>query len=421
LSFTRQLADSSKLTQNMRQQSLLFGVVLCVVAIGGDLSALAQDRAEQDALVGFLLQGARSSRESFAFLQAKLRITNASARTERDAIEGRWLPDPAPVDCEVFWAFHGDNFRRDDVYSPEVIKQHETKEGSLLTRSYTSRFAVWNSSLEMSYDPDPPGQMFFVGQKGERNLEGWNPFNVAMVLPPDQRAQLLTGKHNGRVSYLGERELEGRSLAILEFTYPYAQGHAQIDDYWIDPDHGYYPVRIDTYYDTKDEVAMVTVVKEFLEVDGPRWLPKSATYVNLRVRKDGIASRVIEYRLREVNVDVPPNPEVFQLSVPPDTRGHNRITNQRLTCPSGRVRLTAFRSDGTLREDQGDLAAFRSAMQSPVDPKQSLGAFAGESTVPSWPFIGRNGSASRVWIVVALAAGVAALAVALAVKRLMKR
>ena len=356
-----------------------------------------------DAMVEYLLQANAANFESFAFVQTKFTVTLAYAHGLENGLKGIWLDEPEPVVGHVFWAFDHETFRRSETYSNETIAKHERWEGGFLHRTYTNIHTCWNSDLQLEAEA---GQIFQVRTKKAGYAEGFQPFSVGLAQKVlRDRATIAKSKYHGGITYLGERDLEGRRLPVLESQMHfdgYRDDNLQIDDIWVDPEHGYLPKRVDTYYMTKSKPRMTTIVQEFKELGHGRWMPAMYRYVNMTA--DPV--RCHELRVLEVDADNPPSPEIFEMRVPEHTSrgGHNNITNENYLAKQGRVSLASFRSDGTLRPDQDELE-LNTAIRSSPSPGTTLGTNPdqGPSQVSVWPFAQAKPGNGITWTLIALA------------------
>jgi hypothetical protein len=271
---------------------------------------------------------------------------------------------------------------------------------------YDTHYALWNSALELTYGVK---DYFRIRRKGTVRPEGWNPFNVGFTDTLHDRLDVLRTKYSGGGRYRGETQLNGEQYHLLELWFPFGKNKNQIDLYWIDPRHGYLPARIETYYDSTDKLAMLTVVKSFREIPPGRWITELARYFNLQ------SMRCREFQLVDVEVDDSDRPEVFQIAVPPMQFAISEITKQEFHCRSGRVGLRHFNNDGSLAQGQTDVVPWS---PSETHEAATLPDATGPSTVPPWPFaLGASGTKKWLWGLLASCAALAGMGLVLAARK----
>lgn len=349
-----------------------------------------EDLQDQRDLVEFLLNGNQAYYDSFPYLTAKFRVTRGYAKTLTDGLEGRWLPETEPLVCHCFWAFDGENeirrdeYLRDDVAKhPSAVTQHALRKGSLLA----------------SYQP---GQIFHIQDRSAAPpyFQWYQPLNFGRNAPLHEAVRFIRGQPGGSVSYEGEKDLDGKQMHVLKMDQsgPGPNPHHQTDRFWIDPIHGYVPVRIETFIDEEREPRQLFVVTEFQKIKGERWIPCLFRNLILEIggRMPGLA--LTEMALDEVDADRKPAAAVFELQVAKGVNGSNEIRHETMRSRTGRLSLSSFRPDGTLVDEHGDfeMTPTRSRVNEGVRPPPD-GA---ESLVPTWPFAtAANSKARWLWTI----------------------
>jgi hypothetical protein len=352
-----------------------------------------------DDMLQFILEANRAHCQKFPFMAARFREFTGSAASWQDAIEGRFLPEPKPVVCNIFWAFDGENFRRDEIFAPEDIKRFSERRGRLTTYRYQNNRGLWNSTLDLYLEH---AGHFTIHRRGHFGLEGWQPFNIGMGLPLYQHVPRILKFEEGRARYVGERELDGRRVPVLETSFRETNGTTrQLDRYWIDPERGYIPIRVETYFNDKLAIpALLIVIREFRSIGNGIWFPSLARFTFV---SPGTVDHVSEWQLVDVDIENRPAPDVFSYGVPqeaaPGTElfGTNDLTREKLEVHKGRISLAYFHSDGRLREDQQNVTVRPSPGSSRAGGATSV-IRSQESTVPIWPFARADSRSPWEWV-----------------------
>jgi hypothetical protein len=321
---------------------------------------------------------------------------------------GKWLNDPPPPVGHITWAYSNGRYSCDEKYDAKTLRRFEKRDdkGRLVERSLRNERCVWNSSVEISLASD--GSPAIAPATHEFCF---SPFGCGKLLP----IYKLTESYGGSFEYGGIEQWGDRQLSVLR----HRPNASQTDEFWIDPDRGFIPIRLITRVlvlrirrDPPLELVQIQEVFQVRDLGNGRWLP-----TRIRYAEQG-ESPVNGYEVivDEIDVDRPPPEELFEIKVEPGRRALDRFHIGWVKTHTGRLSLASFRSDGTLVPGQTELE------WQPLNPPSSGSTvrLAGDdaAAVPQWPFAQRRPWQSmRFWQIVGVFIAVGAGSIALILKR----
>jgi hypothetical protein len=297
----------------------VFGASTCVFGSESGDEGQEGDKATvcKAAIVGYA-----ANFQSFTFCRCRYQITNATAKTYRDAVDGRWI-NAQTTDFRLL---------RDEgkeliecLAPPPVLKRNEIVKinGSIgMFRSgYTGESYLSDGEREMNYCKGLKSISLF-----KKNVEAYagnssTPFTMSAmgpnnILGPDR---LAANSNQWEANYIGLETADGKPAIAIGFRDKLDVKYGQTRQFYLDPARGFLPARIDyhcRFYRTFDgQPKIQTILMQGRECSKQRWFPERSLNITVP-ENDGGEFRVVEIKVVELDVDTRPSVYDFTVEVP---------------------------------------------------------------------------------------------------------
>jgi hypothetical protein len=210
-----------------------------------------------------------------------------------------------------------------------------------------------NRRLEILYFEGTTAHLDAVNTRTQEDV---TPLNYGIGAPIDQQIR------DRQVRYDGEHELGSRKLPRLTLS-----GGKQTDVVWMDPEHGFNPVRVETYFPPEKTPHVVTELSDFREFSEGRWV----AFLQRQVvhSEKPTPFMVLETKVLEFDCEAPAEAQL-RLQIRPGTWISNYLSpgHRGFQTRTGVVSLDNFREDGTLTAGSDDIVLFAGGASSPIEP-----------------------------------------------------
>jgi hypothetical protein len=252
-------------------------------------------RATSPPEVAAIISGWRANRESFHFVRAKMHKVQAQAESEEHAMKGKYLPDPAPVRSERIWTTDGTATRFEQLF-PDL--------GDEPRQGHRNRIEVRNLQFEInrSVGDRVHASSTWVSYVGKTTDPPWNPFAQGTWMCSSTEKDLAEFKG---VHQIGERDLQAFRTS--------SASSKQINDFWVDPNRGFLPTRIEITFPPQDKPGIVTIYENFMQCENGGWVPQR--WVTL-IKPQAGSVLVDQHEVSEFSYDQSATAEMFNVSIP---------------------------------------------------------------------------------------------------------
>jgi hypothetical protein len=299
----------------LRRSDLL--IILAAVLIEASVN-----QALPQAGVGHSLEaiskGNLRNRKSFDFLTCRYQMRAGTAESLESAKRGE-LQNTRKWD--VVWVTKGSMVKYASTCDEASLKAYKAKfaaeegskqidlreswgvltDGRLILRHSPAIMAV-NISVPDVVDPDIRATPFGMGIMGSNETS--NPGSVFQ--------KCVDGKFYGIVE--GLEIINGAKLVKVNVGLTKDRISRT---YWLDPNRGFLPIRIDGKAPKSEELLYTAIVKETKKCSQGRWFPMSAVVIDSPQRKTG-SLYVREYQVLDLDVDKEPKNAAFDIEITSD-------------------------------------------------------------------------------------------------------
>lgn len=299
------------------------GKWLWVVMVVAECVCVPSMRAdEQEGGLRAVADGYRNNRASFPYMVVRSIVTKGRADSIEEALAGRFRGEGQVV-ARGFYAFKGTTHRSELIYPPQLQEKYRVKIDDHRSRtSYVSERHLSNGIVAAQHFPN--SRQALVEARGEEGLVFLvRPFDVGLTggrgdTPLDRLIEQGLETGGPVCTYEGETEMDGRKCLMIAMRDQLSRR------YWVDPERGFLPVRLEM---TEGKSVVAARLVEIQECSRGRWLPRYAITAMGQQGADAVFFRAV--RFTQVEVDKEPSADALRLELPAGTRVVDTVKTKR--------------------------------------------------------------------------------------------